>query len=195
MSNYIKITNFATKDSLTPGDANKKVKGTEIDNEFNAIATAVATKADLASPALTGTPTAPTAAAGTDTTQIATTAFVDDALTSGNTDVTVNDVTINGDTTSGMVKAWVRFDGAGSFAILDGYRITSFTRTAAGSFTFTFDSAFANNLYCVVGTTGGSSSEHTLKVTAQAAGSFTIVVSDYADNNTDDNIINLIVVQ
>lgn len=33
-------------------------------------------KADLASPALTGTPTAPTATAGTDTTQIATTAFV-----------------------------------------------------------------------------------------------------------------------
>lgn len=33
-------------------------------------------KADLASPALTGTPTAPTAAPGTNTTQIATTAFV-----------------------------------------------------------------------------------------------------------------------
>lgn len=36
----------------------------------------LATKADLASPALTGTPTAPTATAGTNTTQIATTAFV-----------------------------------------------------------------------------------------------------------------------
>jgi len=35
-----------------------------------------ANKADLASPALTGTPTAPTAAAATNTTQIATTAFV-----------------------------------------------------------------------------------------------------------------------
>ena len=33
--------------------------------------------APLASPALTGTPTAPTAAAGTNTTQIATTAFVE----------------------------------------------------------------------------------------------------------------------
>ena len=37
-------------------------------------------KASLASPALTGTPTAPTASLGTDTTQIATTAFVQDAL-------------------------------------------------------------------------------------------------------------------
>lgn len=37
-------------------------------------------KAPLASPKLTGTPTAPTASAGTNTTQIATTAFVKNAL-------------------------------------------------------------------------------------------------------------------
>ena len=37
-------------------------------------------KADLASPALTGTPTAPTASAGTNTTQVATTAFVSTAV-------------------------------------------------------------------------------------------------------------------
>ena len=80
MTNYTKITNFAAKDTLTPGDANKKVKGTEIDNEFNAIVDAIDTKADSASPALTGTPTAPTAATGTDTTQVATTAFVQTEL-------------------------------------------------------------------------------------------------------------------
>ena len=39
----------------------------------------LAAKANLASPALTGTPTAPTAANGTNTTQIATTAFVQNA--------------------------------------------------------------------------------------------------------------------
>ena len=39
-------------------------------------------RAPLASPALTGTPTAPTAAAGTNTTQIATTAFVTSAVSS-----------------------------------------------------------------------------------------------------------------
>jgi len=37
--------------------------------------TALNLKANIASPALTGTPTAPTATAGTNTTQIATTAF------------------------------------------------------------------------------------------------------------------------
>lgn len=43
-------------------------------------ATAIALKANIASPALTGVPTAPTAAAGTNTTQIATTAFVGTAV-------------------------------------------------------------------------------------------------------------------
>lgn len=41
---------------------------------------ALAAKAPAASPAFTGTPTAPTAAAGTSTTQIATTKFVADAV-------------------------------------------------------------------------------------------------------------------
>jgi hypothetical protein len=43
----------------------------------------LAAKAPLASPALTGTPTAPTAAANTNTTQLATTAFVTAAVASG----------------------------------------------------------------------------------------------------------------
>lgn len=58
MSNYTVTTNFATKDSLASGNPSKIVKGTEFSTEFNNIATAVATKADLAGPALTGTATA-----------------------------------------------------------------------------------------------------------------------------------------
>ena len=52
MSNYTKSTNFAAKDSLPSGNANKVVKGTEINTEFDNIATAIATKADLNSPTL-----------------------------------------------------------------------------------------------------------------------------------------------
>ena len=86
MSNYTKSTNFATKDALASGNPLKIVKGTEIDTEFNNIATAVATKADLASPTFTGTPTLPTGtvavtqSAGNNTTAIATTAFVQAAI-------------------------------------------------------------------------------------------------------------------
>ena len=52
-----------------------------------ALATTVAGKADLASPSFTGVPTAPTASSGTNTTQLATTQFVQSALASA----TVND--------------------------------------------------------------------------------------------------------
>ena len=86
MSDYTKSTNFATKDNLSSGNPLKIVKGTEIDTEFNNIATAVATKADLASPTFTGTPTLPTGtiavtqSSGSNTTTIATTAFVQAAI-------------------------------------------------------------------------------------------------------------------
>ena len=53
MSNYTKTVNFAAKDALTTGDANKVVKGTEIDTEFNNIATAIATKVDTTSAGVT----------------------------------------------------------------------------------------------------------------------------------------------
>lgn len=46
MANYTKTTNFAAKDSLTSGNANKVVKGAEIDTEFTNIQTAIASKAD-----------------------------------------------------------------------------------------------------------------------------------------------------
>jgi hypothetical protein len=54
MSNYTKTTNFASKDNLSPGNPLKIVKGTEIDTEFNNIQTAVGTKTDNASAAITG---------------------------------------------------------------------------------------------------------------------------------------------
>ena len=76
MANYLKATDFASKDALLSGDPNKIVKGTEINDEFDAIQTAVNSKANKNNAALTGTPTAPTAATATDTTQVATTAFV-----------------------------------------------------------------------------------------------------------------------
>lgn len=83
MSNYVKATNFTAKDSLPSGNAGKIIKGTELDTEYTAIASAISSKADLNSPALTGTPTAPTATYGTNTTQVATTAFVQAAIPSG----------------------------------------------------------------------------------------------------------------
>jgi len=46
MSDYTKEVDFAAKDALASGNASKVAKGTEVDTEFNNIATAVATKFD-----------------------------------------------------------------------------------------------------------------------------------------------------
>jgi hypothetical protein len=81
MSNYTKLVAYDTKDGLTTGDPLKRIKGTELDDEFDAISTAIATKANSASPEFTGAPTTPTvSSAGNSSTQIASTAFVQAAI-------------------------------------------------------------------------------------------------------------------
>jgi hypothetical protein len=120
MSNYVQSTNFATKDALPSGDPLKIVKGTEINTEFNNIAVAVATKADLISPTFTGDPVLPTGTTGVtqsfgnSSTALATTAFVQAALQALhpvgsiyiNAGVTTNPATLLG------FGTWVAF-GAG----------------------------------------------------------------------------------
>jgi len=58
MSNYTKSTNFSVKDGLVTGNPNKIIKGTEIDTEFNSIASAISSKSDANNAALTGNATA-----------------------------------------------------------------------------------------------------------------------------------------
>jgi hypothetical protein len=104
MSDYVKATNFYAKDALLTGNPDKLIKGAEIDAEYNAIATAVATKANLNSPNFTGTPTVPTAPAITNTTQAASTAFVTTALANAQANVDITGGTIDGvDITGGTI--------------------------------------------------------------------------------------------
>ena len=88
MANYTKATDFASKDTLPSGDANKVIRGTEINEELANIQTAVNSKADINSPTFTGAPLAPTAESGTNTTQIATTAFSKAAIDAATTSIT-----------------------------------------------------------------------------------------------------------
>ena len=108
MSNYVKTTNFLRKDSLPDTDTDKIIRGSEFDTEFNNLVTSIASKANIVSPEFSGVPRAPTAAAGTKTTQLATTAFVDrvagalgtmsqqDADAVAITGGTIADTTVNG---------------------------------------------------------------------------------------------------
>jgi len=75
MSNYTIAVSWSGKDALADSDANKVISGADFNTEFTAVQTAVNTKADLngsASEAFSAT----TASADTNTTQVATTAYV-----------------------------------------------------------------------------------------------------------------------
>jgi hypothetical protein len=142
MSNYVQSTNFATKDALSSGDPLKIVKGTEINTEFNNIATAVATKADLVSPTFTGTPALPTGttavtqSAGNNSTALATTAFVQAAdsaaITAERTaTATLTNKTITGATITSASISGGTITGITDLAIADGGTGAS---TAANAF-------------------------------------------------------------
>jgi hypothetical protein len=80
MADYTIAVSWSGKDALADSDANKVISGADFNTEFTTVQTAVNSKANTASPTLTGTPAAPTASVATDTTQLATTAFVKDVL-------------------------------------------------------------------------------------------------------------------
>lgn len=82
----LKLANYATADLPAPTEYSYSIVGDSTTGRLNfsdgsawsglAKASELSSYAPLASPTFTGTPSAPTAAAGTNTTQIATTAFV-----------------------------------------------------------------------------------------------------------------------
>lgn len=54
MSDYTKATDFTAKDALATGNASKLIKGSEIDAELDAIATAISSKADAGGATFSG---------------------------------------------------------------------------------------------------------------------------------------------
>ena len=141
MANYVKATNFTAKDSLPSGNSGKIIKGAEIDTEFTAIASAVASKADINSPAFTGTPTAPTASSVTNTTQVATTAFVQAVINDLGTIGTMaaqgaDSVAITGGSITGITDLAVADGGTGASSltgVVIGNGTSAMTAVAAGT--------------------------------------------------------------
>jgi microcystin-dependent protein len=166
MSNYTKATNFATKDTLPTGDSNKIVKGTEIDNEFNAISGAISSKADIASPTFTGSPAAPTATAGSNTTQLANTAYVRGELTAL---IPAGVILLWSGSIASIPSGWVLCNGANSTPDLrDRFVVgagTSYAVNATGGAnTVTLDATMIpahTHTVTATGTTSGQSAGHT----------------------------------
>lgn len=179
MANYTKTTDFAAKDTLPGGDTNKVIRGSEFETEFDAISTAIATKSDTAGPTFTGTVTIPTvdinagaidgttigassAAAGTFTNLVATSADI-------------NGGTLDGATIGGSSA------GAGTFTNL----------TASGTVNFNGATVSNLGTITTANLDGGTADNIVIGGSTPAAGTFTSVVATTADINggTADNVV------
>jgi hypothetical protein len=100
MSTYTIAIDWAGKDSLSDSDVNKVISGTDFNTEFTTIQTAVNQKANKNGTA-SETFSAKTAAAPTNTTQVATTAFVTTAQTNAQNDTSLTGVPTAPTATSG----------------------------------------------------------------------------------------------
>lgn len=124
--------------------------------------------APLDSPTFTGVPAAPTAAASTNTTQLATTAFVlGQAASQAEQETGTSTVKF---ATPGVqqyhpsaCKAWVSFDASGTLAIKSSYNVSSVTDLGVGRYRVNFTNNFSAATYCPVGfgTTAGAGSNNT----------------------------------
>lgn len=113
--------------TLTAGAILKQRDGTDVSWTTRAdVKTALDLKAALASPTFTGTPAAPTAAPGTNTTQLATTAYVDAAVTTGGIPPTIVDA-------KGDLIAATAADTVARLAVgTNGYVLTAASGEATG---------------------------------------------------------------
>jgi hypothetical protein len=195
MSDYIRVYNLTIKDSLPTGNSNKVIKGTELDVELNAVAAAIASKADSNDPTFTGTPVAPTATFGTDTTQLATTAFVQAALQAiypvgsvyinatvatnpstllgFGTWVTVGDgkVLVNQDTSDTDFDVLGETGGSKSSVSSHTHTFTSGTESVGHTHSGTTSAVSNDHTHSYSGNTGGHSADHSHSGTTAGAGS------------------------
>lgn len=161
MTNYVKATDFASKDTLPSGDAAKVVKGVEIDTEFAAIQTAVNSKADLLSPQLSGTPLAPTASYGTNTTQVATTAFVQTALRAIYPIGSIYTNAVNG-TNPGTLLGFGTWTAFGAGRVMVGYNSSNALFNASEKTGGSYDAIVVSHTHTFSGSVTGAVASKTL---------------------------------
>lgn len=152
----------ASGTTLSAGDipniAESQVMGLTVD---------LAAKAPLASPGLTGTPTAPTATAGTNTTQIATTAFVEAAVAGSLTNpmTTIGDLIVGGTVSGGVATPTRLAAGTATYVLTsNGPGVAPTYQAAAGG-------GYTGPLYGMGGF--GSGATGTLKATFASTGTIT----------------------
>jgi len=124
----------------TPVDGDRFIIADSASSNASKLLTLQNLKATIfGSPTLTGTPLAPTATAGTNTTQIATTAFVKSEIPSA--------LNASGTAPIYACRAWVNFNGTGTVAIRASGNVSSITDNGVGKYTVNFATAMSDVNY------------------------------------------------
>ena len=151
----------------------------------SAIQTQLNTKAALASPALTGTPTAPTAASGTNNTQIATTAFVNTEIAAdvgvANSSLVKTALNAGGNPPIYGCRAWVNFNSSGG---INGSGNVTSVSNSGGVYTVNFTTAMPDANYAVNATSqrDAAGTDCFTHVTTLTTTSFKVYVRDQYAN-------------
>jgi len=137
-----KTQGVASNATANATDAQLRDRGTHTGTQpLSSISGAAA----LASPTFTGTPAAPTAAAETNTTQIATTAYTRTAIP--------NVFNASGVAPMFACRAWINFNGTGATVILASGNVSSITDHGVGDYTVNFTIKMLEANYCITGST------------------------------------------
>ena len=118
---------------------------------------------------------------------------------------TANDITVTVGATAtmsletGLVKAWINFDGTGTAAARDSFGLSSLTDLQTGEYRHTFTSSFTNNDYASSGTSrrpGTSSggppqipSDSDADMTTSYADGYTARISDGVNIDQEYNTV------
>lgn len=177
------VTATAVEINILDGATLSTTELNYVDGVTSSIQTQLDSKAPLASPTFTGTPAAPTAAGGTNTTQLATTAFVNSEVGTANSSLVKTALNASGSAPIYACRAWVNFDGTASPpTIRASGNVTSITDLGPGYYTVNMTTAISDANYSAVATAGDAAlSRLAAQVSNFTASSFQIYVINHGN--------------
>jgi len=195
------VTSTAADLNLLSGASASGLSAAEllyVNGVTSAIQTQINAKAATVSPTFTGVPIVPTAALGTNTSQIASTAFVIAEIPSkigvANYAPVKTAINAGGSAPIYAARAWASFNGTAG-TLTDSGNIASITKNGTGDYTITFTTAMADANYAVSfnpgNTAGGSYSSCVFSRSTTAVRVFSL--SSTSGFTADGNLHNLVI--
>jgi len=95
---------------------------------------------------------------------------------------------------SGVLNAWINFNGTGIVEIRDSFNVTSITDNGTGDYTVTWDTDFADVNYVVTGLTGNAGDNCFPNIHTVVAGSFRLMTTNVDGAEVDSANVHLMAI-